>query len=329
MRTKLLAPLIGLALVSGLSDAATQAAEKVYQIGFVTLGGPSAPIVVTTLEGLRRALAQRGYSVGSNLVIETRFAEGDRDRLPALVKELVDRHVDVIATSSYPAARAAKEGTATIPIVVDGAGDPVETGLAMSLSRPGGNLTGMSDMASELSTKRLELLGAAVPGLKRVAILFNADDAGMTSRYRAAAAVGPKAGIAVQGLGVREPNDFDAAFAAMASEKPDGILMVTDMLINLNRKRVIEFAAAHRIPAIYEFEYFVREGGLMSYGAERSETTERVAALIDRILKGAKPADLPFEQPTRFRLVMNRKSAEALGLGIPESFYERADEVIE
>ena len=329
MRTlRLIAPvLLSVALLS--FGAAAQTPDKVYRIGFVGPGGSSGPGAVATIEGLARGLARLGYTIGTNLIIEKRFAEGYRERLPGLVKELVDSRVDVITTLGYPAARAAKEGTTAVPIVVNDAGDPVETGLAVSLSRPGSNLTGMSDMAPELSTKRLELLKAAVPGLQRVAMLFNAEDAGMTARYRAAVAVAPAAGITVHGLGVREPNDFDSAFAAMEREKPDGILMVTDLLMNLNRKRVIEFAAAHRIPAIYELEYFVRDGGLMSYGADRTETTERAAALIARILKGAKPADLPFEQPTRFRFVINRKTADALGIAIPESLYDRADEVIE
>src|ERR1044071_416329 len=231
-----------------LSRIAAQTPDKVYRIGFVGPGGSSGPGAVATIEGLARGLARLGYTIGTNLIIEKRFAEGYRERLPRLVQELGGSRGQVITTLGYPAARAAKEGTTAVPIVVNDAGDPVETGLAVSLSRPGSNLTGMSDMAPELSTKRLGLLKAAVSGLQRVAMLFNAEDAGMTARYRAAVAVAPAAGVTVRGLGVREPNDFDSAFAAMEREKPDGILMVTDLLMNLNRKRVIEFAAAHRIP---------------------------------------------------------------------------------
>ncbi|HEV8033118.1 MAG TPA: ABC transporter substrate-binding protein [Stellaceae bacterium] len=323
------AAVIALVLASITIDAAAQSPGKVYRVGFLTIGAASVPVVSATLDGLVRGLERHGYSVGTNLLIESRFADGNADRLPGLVKELLGSGVDVIVTLSYPAARAVKEGTTTVPIVVAGASDPVETGLVASLSRPGGNITGISDMAAELSAKRLELLKTAVPSLNRVAILFNAKDAGMTARYRKASAAAATMGITVQSLGVREPDDFDAAFAAMIGEMPGGILMVTDVLTNLNRKRIIEFAAAHRVPAIFELEYLVREGGLMSYGVERSETSERVADLIDRILKGAKPADLPFEQPTRFRFVINRKTADALGLAIPESLYDRADEVIE
>jgi putative ABC transport system substrate-binding protein len=172
-------------------------------------------------------------------------------------------------------------------------------------------------------------LRETVPAIKRVAMLYNASDAGMVARYRVAAAAASVMTIAVQPLGVREPDDYDSAFAAMGSEIPDGILLVTDLLTNLNRRRVIEFAAAKRVPAIYEFEYFVQEGGLMSYGAERGETTDRVAHLIDRILKGAKPADLPFEQPTHFNFVINLKTARASGFDLPQSVLLRADKMIE
>jgi ABC-type uncharacterized transport system substrate-binding protein len=328
MRPRVLAPAV-LVIELLCGGATAQAAEKLHRLGSLTIASPDAPIVVATVKELTHGLAQRGYTPGANVVIESRFANGRPDRLPGLAKELLDSGVEVLVTSSYPAARAAKDATDTIPIVVDGAGNVVEAGLAAGLSRPGGNLTGISDVASELSTKRLELLKTAIPSIKTLAMLWNANDLGMTTRYRAAADAAKVLGIAVQSLGVGEPDDFDSAFAAMRRDKPDGVLMVSDVLTNLNRKRVLDFAAAHRIPAIYEVSYIVREGGLMSYGSERSETSDRVADLVSRILKGAKPADLPFEQPTHFRLVINRKTAEALGLAIPESFYDRADEVIE
>jgi putative ABC transport system substrate-binding protein len=216
-----------------------------------------------------------------------------------------------------------------VPIVAVNAGEPEETGLAASLSHPGGNVTGISDLSSELSAKRLEFLKMAAPSVKRVALLWNADDAGMTTRYRAANSVAASLGVALQPLGVREPEDFAGAFAAMDRDKPDGILMVTDVLTILNRKKVFDFAAAHRLPAIYEFDFLARDGGLMSYGPDGKEAVARLADLVERVLKGAKPADLPFEQPTRFRFVINRKTADALGLAIPESLFERADEVIE
>jgi putative tryptophan/tyrosine transport system substrate-binding protein len=316
---------LGLAFLSVC--AAAQTASKVYRVGF--LAASSSPGTIAMRDGVSQNLAQRGYVPDRTLAIEMRSADGKPARLPGLAKELADSGVDVIMTTGYPAARAAKDATATIPIVVVYAGDPVETDLAASLNRPGGNLTGISDMASELSVKRLDLLKEAVPGLKRVAMLWNADDLGMTTRYRAASAAAATLGIAVLPLGVREPDDFETAFAAMDREKPDGILMVTDSLTILNRKRVFDFAAAHRIPAIYEFDFLVRDGGLMSYGPDGKELLARLADLVDRILKGARPADLPFEQPTRFRFVINKKTADSLGLVLPAAVLERADEVIE
>jgi putative ABC transport system substrate-binding protein len=207
--------------------------------------------------------------------------------------------------------------------------DPVGTGLVESLARPGGNLTGISDVSAEVTPKRMELLKEVAPQLRRVAMLWNANDLGMTLRYRASEAVAQALGISVQPLSVREPNDFDQAFEAMIRDPPDAILMVTDSLTILNRKRVFEFAAAHRLPAIYEFDFLVRDGGLMSYGPDQLETFERVAALVDHILKGAKPAELPFEQPTHFRFVLNLKTARSIGLTVPPSLLARADEVIE
>jgi putative ABC transport system substrate-binding protein len=205
------AAVIALVLASITIDAAAQSPGKVYRVGFLTIGAASVPVVSATLDGLVRGLERHGYSVGTNLLIESRFADGNADRLPGLVKELLGSGVDVIVTLSYPAARAVKEGTTTVPIVVAGASDPVETGLVASLSRPGG-ITGISDMAAELSAKRLELLKTAVPSLNRVAILFNAKDAGMTARYRKASAAAATMGITVQSLGVREPDDFDGHF---------------------------------------------------------------------------------------------------------------------
>jgi putative ABC transport system substrate-binding protein len=313
------------AFASALPPAA--AIAEPVKIGLMSPAPPPALAAVST--GLAAALAQRGLVSDRDFTIELRSAEGKVERLPVLAKELVDAHVAVIVTSSYPAARAASDATSAIPIVSINAGEPVETGFAATLAHPGGNVTGLSDMSSELSAKRLELLRLVVPGMKRVAMLWNAEDLGMTGRYKAASAGAATMGIAVQALGVREPDDFNSAFAAMVREKPDGILMVTDILTLLNRKRVFEFADAHHLPAIYEFDNLTRDGGLMSYGADGKEVLARVSDLIMRILKGAKPADLPFEQPTRFLFVVNRKTADSDGLTLPQSLLERADEVIE
>jgi putative tryptophan/tyrosine transport system substrate-binding protein len=221
------------------------------------------------------------------------------------------------------------KATGVPTVVVLGAGDPVASGLIVSLARPGGNVTGISDNATTLSTKRLGLLKQAVPGMRKVAMLWNKEDLGMTLRYRASADAAKSLGAAVLPLGVAEPDDFADAFIAMDREQPDAILMVADALTILNRKRVFDYAAAHRLPAIYEFDFYVRDGGLMSYGADFKESFERAASLVDRILKGAKPADLPFEEPTRYLFVVNLKAAKSIGLELPPTLLALTDEVIE
>jgi putative ABC transport system substrate-binding protein len=293
------------------------------------LGPPPPPVLAAMGDAIAGRLARQGLVRDRDFTFEIRSAEGKVERLPSLAKELTDAHVAVIVARSYPATRAAKDATSSIPIVTHYAGEPVETGFAASLAHPGGNVTGLSDMSAELSAKRLELLRLAVPSMKRVAMLWNADDVGMTGRYQAASAGAAGLGVAVQALGVREPDDFGAAFETMTRDMPDGILMVTDVLTLLNRKRVFEFAAAHRLPAIYEFDNLARDGGLMSYGPDDKEVMARVGDLVGRILKGAKPADLPFEQPTLFRFAINQKTADSIGLALPRELLLRADEVIE
>ena len=228
----------------------------------------------------------------------------------------------MIITQSYAAARVVKD-RANVPVAITGA-DPIATGLVDSLARPGGNVTGVGEIAAELSAKRLEVLKDTFPSLRKIAMLWNADDLGMTGRYKNAEAAARTLGFEIQPLGVREPEDFAAAFAAMLRDRPDAILMVTDALTALNRKRVFEFAAQEKLPAIYEYD-----SGLMSYGPDMGEVYDRAAGLADRILRGARPANLPFEQPTRFRLVINKKTLETLGLTIPPAMLMRADEVVD
>ena len=317
---------LGHALESG--ETAAEAPSKVYRIG--VLSTLSASVDRSPFgPGIVRNLREQGYVPGNNLTIESRGAEMHYDRLPRLAEELLAGKIDVIVTFGYPAALAAKRATKTVPIVAMGAGDAVETGLVASLARPGGNLTGISETVTELSVKRLDLLKETVPNLRRVAMLWNAADPAMTFRYKGAAAVALSLGVQVQPLGVREPEDFDEAFASMTRNPPDAILMVSDTLTALNRKRVFEYTAIHKLPAIYEYGRYAHDGGLMSYGPDQSEIAERAAQLILRVLKGAKPADLPLEQPTRFRFIINLKTAKALGLAIPENILGRADEVIE
>lgn len=270
-------------------------------------------------------LAAHDFVEGRNLLFEPRWG----DSLSENVEALKAAKVDVIITFGYPASLAAKTLAKDVPIVCSGAGDPVATGLAQSLARPGGNLTGVTELATELSARRLEILKEAVPHLKTVAMLFNAADLGMTLRSRAAEAAAKVLDVSVQTLGVREPSDFGNAFAEMTRSRPDAILMVSDTLTVLNRKQVMEFAANNRLPAIYEFGFLVRDGGLMSYGPNLRETGERVGDLVARILRGARPADLPLEQPTHFEFIVNLKTAKSIGLIIPPMLLSRADEVIE
>jgi ABC-type uncharacterized transport system substrate-binding protein len=307
--------------------AEAQPAGKVWRTGF--LSGGARPPDGAPPAGLREGLKGLGYVEGTNLIYESRFAEAKRDRFPVLATELVGLKVDVIVTTGGQAAQAAKEATSTIPIVITNAGDAVATGLIGSLARPGGNVTGITDPAAELSTKRLELLKEAVPKASRVAVLWNAEDRAMTLRYREVERAAHVLRVTIQPLGVREPEDFDAAFSAMSRERPDGLFLVTDALTTLNRKRVLDFVATHRIPAMYELGFLVKDGGLMSYGPDGAETFRRAAVYVDRILKGAKPADLPVEQPTRYYFLVNLKTAKALGLTIPPSVVARADEVIQ
>jgi putative ABC transport system substrate-binding protein len=277
---------------------------------------------------LIRALAQAGYTLGQNLTLDARGAQGDLGRVPQILEEMKAGKAEALVVIGFPLALAAK--TAGIPTVVAfGAGDPVATGLVQSLSRPGGNLTGISDNATELSTKRLSLLRQANPNVRRVAMLWNKDDLGMSMRYAASADVAQSVGITVMPLGVREPDDFNDAFAAMDREPPDAILMVSDALTTLNRKRVFDYAAGRKLPAIYEYDFLARDGGLMSYGADLKESFERAADLVARIFKGAQPGDLPFEQPTRYPLVINLKTAKAIGIELPPNLVALADEVIE
>jgi putative ABC transport system substrate-binding protein len=277
---------------------------------------------------LIRALAERGYVVGQNLTFDSRGSMGDVTKIPSLLRELKARNADAFVVVGYPAALAAKSiGVPTVG--ANGLGDPVETRLIDSLAHPGGNITGISDVATTLTTKRLSLLKEMSPKLQKVAMLWNKDDLGMTMRYQASAKVAQSIGVTVQALGVREPDDFNEAFAAMNGDLPDAILMVADSLTMLNRRRVFEFAAAKKLPAIYEYETLARDGGLMSYGPDLTESFERAAALVDRIFKGASPADLPFEQPTRYLFVLNLKTAKSTGLEIPNTLLALADEVIE
>jgi len=319
--------LLGGAVVAWPRDTLAQTSTNVYRLGVLD---PVRPLGATSPDAtaLLGALAERGYTLGRNLAYDARASGGDLSKLPDLLNDFKASGVDVIVTIGYPATLAAQ--TAGVPTVVAwGVGDPVATGLVKSLAQPGGTVTGISENATILSTKRLSLLRELLPKLRRVAMLWNTEDLGMSLRYETSAAAARSIGVAVQPLGVRAPDDFTGAFEIMDREPPDAILMMSDTLTVLNRKRVFDYAAAKRLPAMYESEPYVRGGGLMSYGADRKESFQRAAALVDRIFKGAKPADLPFEQPTRYLFMINLGAAKAMGLEIPPNLLAIADEVIE
>ena len=309
-----------------LQGGALAQAGRVYRVGLVGAGAPDVGLLGPPMVN---AFAKRGYVADQNILFERRAGQGKVDRLPEFIDQLVASHADVIITSSYPAALAAKQRAGETAIVVTFSGDPVATGLVASLAHPGGNITGVSEVATELSAKRLALLKEAVPSARDVAVLWNADDFGMSLRYQAAEVEAKRLNMRIMPLGVHAPDDFDAAFSEMTKTPPDGILMVTDILTNLNRGRVMQYADEHRLPAIYEYARFAHDGGLMSYGPDESAILDRAAGLADRILKGAKAADLPLELPTRFQFAINLKTAKAIGLTIPEAILLRADDVIE
>ena len=307
--------------------AQAQRGVKTWRVGFLS-GGGRPPDGAPPLP-LRQALQELGYVEQQNVIYLSRWANAKQDRLPGLAAELVGLKVDVIVTVGGPSSAAAKQASPSIPVVMALVGDADGLGLIDSLARPGGNVTGVTDQSADLSAKRLEIITEAVPRAARIAVLWNADDRGMTLRYREVEKAARTLHVTVQPLGVREPDDFDMAFSAMTANRPDALIMVTDALTLLNRKRVIDFARMHRIPAMYEASLLVQDGGLMSYGANQDDNFRRAASYVDRIFKGASPSTLPVERPGRYYLTINLKTAKALGLTIPPALLLRADQVIE
>lgn len=308
--------------------AGAEAPQKVYRVAHLSTAGRTSDGAPP--RPLREGLRELGYFEGQNVVYEARFAEGKVDRLPGLAAELVALKIDVIVAQGRPAVVAAKQATSTIPIVIAPASsDAVATGLIASLARPGGNVTGLTDELGQLSAKRMQLLKETVPKAARIAVLWNANDPGMNLRYRAIENAARILNVEVESFALQSPDDFDIAFIAMTRRRPDALFLVTDALTNMNQKRVVEFSATHRVPAMYESSVVVRQGGLMSYGPTPEDMFRRAAAYIDRIFKGAKPADLPAEQPTRYYLSVNLKTATTLGLTIPPFVLVRADDVVQ
>ena len=304
-----------------------QPAGKVPRIGWLAFGSPLGAL--QNLDVFRRGLRELGWIEGQNLVIEYRLAEGKAERYPDLAAELVRLRVDVIVTSSgEPAILAAKRATTTIPIVMAISADPVGTGLVASLARPGGNVTGLSILAPEVAGKRLQLLKEAVPRASRVAVLWNAAYPGKALELSETQSAARALGVTLQSVEVRGPNDFPNAFSAITRARPDALITFSDPLTNAERSRIVDFATRSRLPMISETRQFADAGGLMTYGASTADLVRRSATYVDKILKGAKPADLPVEQPAKFELVINLKTAKALGLTVPPTILFQADEVI-
>jgi putative ABC transport system substrate-binding protein len=309
--------------------AEAQPAGKVPRVGFLAASSASDAANARWIEAFRQGLRDLGYVEGRNIVIEYRYAGEKYERLPALAAELVRLKVDVIVSHGTPGPLAAKHATSVIPIVMTSAGDPVASGLVSSLARPGGNVTGMSLMVPELGGKRLHLLKEIIPGISRVAVLWNATNPYNSLVVREMEATATTLGVQLQSLVVRGPDDFEGALAAAATGRAAALTAVEDPLTNTKRIQIVDFAAKSRLPAIYGIKEFVDAGGLMSYGVHFADSYRRAAAYVDKILKGAKPADLPVQQPTKFEFAINLKTAKALGLTIPPSLLQRADQVIE
>jgi len=316
-----------IAFVLAVTGAVAQAQQpgKIPRIGYLSPGRASPPSA--RLEAFRQGLRELGYVEGKNIVVEYRFAEGILDRIPERVAELVRLKVNVIFTYSTPAVQAIKKATTTLPIVTV-SGDPVREGLVASLARPGGNITGLANLTPELAGKRLELLKEVVPQVLRVAVLWNPDNPGSGLRMRETEAAALSLGIKIQSVEVREPHHFERAFSAMKTERADALVPLRGRLVNDQLHRIVEHAVKNRLPTMYDERGFAEAGGLMSYGTLIADLDRRAATYVDKILKGAKPADLPVEQPTKFELVFNLKTAKQIGLTIPQSLLYRADKGI-
>ena len=315
--------ILGLGGLAAASLSARAQPSRTYRLGILA----NAPNI--GLDELLNGLRNHGYIEGKNLIVERRFSQGVAERLPALTHELAALKVDAIVVQTTPAALAAKEATGTIPIVITSAIDPVGAGLAESLARPGGNVTGLSLLIPEISAKALSLLKEAIPSLSRVAVLWDEGNPAFAPVWQSVNATARAMDLTLLSQPVREPQDFASAFAAIVSQRPEGLLVLVDALVLQYLDQVVEFAAREHLPAVSTFKGFAALGGLMSYGPNLTASNRKAADYVDRVLKGEDPAELPFEQPTTFELVINQKTAKELGLTVPPTILVRADEVIE
>ena len=312
------------ALVGCGASAEAQQAKKMARIGVLRPGSPGDPMV----ESFRQGLRDLGYVEGQNIAVEYRWAEEKLERLSDLAAELVRLKVEVMLAGSTPSVRAAQKATKTTPIVMAAGIDPVEAGVIQSFARPGGNVTGLTIMSPELSGKRLELLKETIPGISRVAVLWISTNPVTAPQMRETKAAAQALGLELQPLDVRDPKQFDSAFQAATRDRAGALMVLQEAVTFRHRTRIVGLAARSRLPVMYGFGEFVKVGGLMAYGASNHDNFRRAAVYVDKILKGAKPADLPVEQPTSFELAINLKAAQALGLMIPPTLLLQADEVI-
>ena len=327
MNVKLILSFLTIAMLAIVGLGHAQQPTKVPRIGYLGFSSPST--IPTRIEAFRQGLRELGYVEGKNIFIEWRSAEGNADRLPPLAAELVRLKVDIIVTNGPYSTRAAKAATVNIPIVMAAVGDPVGDGIVASLARPGGNITGLSSVAPELSGKRLELLKEIVPKLSRVAVFGSSTSPNTAGALREVELAAGALKVKVQYLDVLSPKDIETAFRAAVKGRADAMLwQVAAGVANANRTQILELAVKSRLPAIYANQRTVEAGGLMSYGVKDLDLDRRAATYVDKILKGAKPADLPVEQPTKFELIINLKAAKQIGLRIPPNVLVRADKVI-
>lgn len=324
MRRRTFLALLAAAATAWPLCARAQQQTKVWRIGLLS-GVSRTPQYDAFVEGLR----EYGYVEGKNITIDYQFAQGQVARLPELARALVEHSPDVIVAATNVAALPAMQATKDIPIVVIASHDGVEVGLYGSLAHPGANVTGVESIAPEIDSKRIDLLKTVVPGLSRISVLYNADEPSAPRHIASINQAARVLGIEVRGYGIRSLGDFDETFAALKRDNTQALLPVTDPLIFSQREQIVHFANDNRIPGVYEFSLFVNAGGLMSYGPNLNELFKRGAYYVDMILKGTKPANLPVEQPTKFELAINLKTAKALGLTIPETLLATADKVIE
>ncbi len=321
-----------IAFVAGVLLALPHAAEAQHTATMARiayLSQASAENDVTYVAAFRQGLRELGYLEGKTIVIEQRYAAGRTERLPALAAELVGLKVDVFVVFGVAAVHAVKKASPNAPIVLPNLTDPVAAGFAASLARPGGSVTGLSDFHPATVTKRLELLKELVPSASRVGVLFNPANPSHPQQLRDLQAAAPTLGMAIHGLEIRQASDIDKAFGTIAKERIEALLLLGDVLLSTHQRKIAEFALNKRLPAMYTIRAFVDAGGLIAYGTHFPDMWRRAAAYVDKILKGAKPADLPIEQASRFELIVNLKTAKALGLTIPPAVLLRVDQVIE